>query len=276
MAMSTPSSPRSEPDTVLVPPNQNAIGSLPANSSPPPLMQDSSGPVAPLAQPAHCRANNRWGNAAAANIAEWGSPANHGWGDDLEVTERTLAADRLREQCPTPRITSLAAPGNGWGGDGSVPALFHWHASDASGKPSDRHIAQYARMDMSKVYAPGKQSILDNTPTEPWAHTQVIRSTPEAQRSGIPGPTFTLTQVTDRLNEVNNVIAARKAQVAANMAKLDAIREQQEPLHRQLHELDQVRNAVHDNNREIEEERKRLDVVLRDLKDLEALALTFG
>ncbi|KAL0566397.1 hypothetical protein V5O48_015621 [Marasmius crinis-equi] len=270
--MSTPSSPRSEPDTVLIPPNPIANGAPPANSSPPPLMRDIS-PVPPLAQPSHRRASG-W-NTVAANAAQW-SQGNNGWGDDVEVTERTLAADHLREQCPTPRITSLAAPGDGWGGDGSAPALFHWHASDASEKPSDRHIAQYARMDMRKVYAPGRQSILDSMPTGPWARTQVIRSLPEAQRSDIPGPTFTLSQVTDRLKEVTDIVSMKKAQAAANMAKLDTIREQQEPLRRRLHELDQLRNEVHDNNREIAEERKRLDIVIRDLKDLEALALTFA
>ncbi|KAK1219020.1 hypothetical protein PQX77_018272 [Marasmius sp. AFHP31] len=206
---------------------------------------------------AHHRATNTWGNGTG------------GWGDDFETAEQAWATT-----VQSPKIVSLTT-GRQWT-DRADGVIFRWRSQDHS--PSHRHIALYARTDLHGTLAPLRESrnlALKGTPSDKWARTLIIRSLPEAQHACIPGPDFTLMEVRERLSQVEADVASAKKLVAENLARMAAIREEQEPLRAILCSLDNERSVLLQKNDHEEDRLKELAEVQADLKDLEGLALTF-
>ncbi|KAK1223138.1 hypothetical protein PQX77_013992 [Marasmius sp. AFHP31] len=153
----------------------------------------------------------------------WGNGKN-GWGEGEDT-------ERLWTGLQSPKIVSLTV---GWSwSDGPDDGAFRWRTSTNTGNPSHCNIVRYARCDLHAVLKPlgnTGSSILKEAPSDKWARTMIIRSLPEAQQASIPGPQFTLAEVRECLSQVNADIAAAQAIISENLARVDDIKCEQEPL----------------------------------------------
>ncbi|KAJ8088987.1 hypothetical protein PM082_014234 [Marasmius tenuissimus] len=201
--------------------------------------------------------SNGWGTSGGG----WGLP--HSEGIDRPWTP------------PIPKITSLTRKESTWGDEVS---RFAWRSS-TSPLQSDHHVTHFTRSDLSPkalLMTSNKPSTLDDVPTETWARVQLIKSLREAQQSRIPGPTFNLSQVSHRLDEVQHEISMLNARVALNEEEITAIRDRQAALDVQVRALDKEVFAVKDRNTGLEASIKRLVEVEKDLKDLQSIALVYS
>ncbi|KAK1233847.1 hypothetical protein PQX77_002974 [Marasmius sp. AFHP31] len=208
------------------------------------------------------RATTAWGGRI------WGN-GKSGWGDG-EETERLWTGPQ------SPKIVSLTV-GRSWS-DSPDDGVFRWRTPTNAGNPSHRNIVLYARSDLHAILKPlgnAGSSVLKEAPSDKWARTMIIRSLPEAQHASVPGPEFTLAEVQERLSQVNTDIAAAQAIISENLARIDDIKGEQEPLRAYLCGLDNERTARLDRNEEVAKELKKLAEVEVDLKDLEGLAMAF-
>ncbi|KAK1227508.1 hypothetical protein PQX77_009484 [Marasmius sp. AFHP31] len=208
------------------------------------------------------RATTAWGGQG------WGNEKS-GWGDGETVEHPWV-------DLQSPKIVSLTA-GRSWS-DGADDGVFRWRIPSNTSNPSHRNIVLYVRRDLHTILKPladPTSSILRQAPSDKWARTMIIRSLPEAQHASVPGPDFTLGEVTERLSQVNADIAAAQATISTNLARINDIKDEQEPLRAYLRSLDNERSSCLDKNDEVAKELKHLAEAQADLMDLEALAMAF-
>ncbi|KAL0578195.1 hypothetical protein V5O48_003798 [Marasmius crinis-equi] len=204
---------------------------------------------------------------------------DNGWGGAGEWLEGdgSSAWGHCSNKVVVPQITSLTSRSRG--SSDYEDALFHWRPEVCSDvRISHKHISQYSRGDLSVVLETGEvteQSALDRASTAVWARTQIIRSLPEAQRSNMPGPRYTLSQLSYRRGVHEVEVQAVDKRVSSNKQKMDNIRDNQQRLRNQIAVFERQCRAIEQQNSELKEHKVRLGEVGKDLSDLEALALAY-
>ncbi|KAL0580147.1 hypothetical protein V5O48_001857 [Marasmius crinis-equi] len=202
-----------------------------------------------------------------------------GWGDGREWLDGDGYSGwgSSGSKAVAPQITSLTSRSRG--SSDYEEALFHWRPEDCPDvRISHKHISQYARGDLSVVLEtaePKEQSVLDRAPTAVWARTQIIRSLPEAQRSNMPGPRYTLSQLSYRRGVHDVDVHAVDKRVSDNKQKMNNIRDNQQKMREQIAVLERQIRAIEEENTELKERQVKLSEVSKDLGDLEALALAY-
>ncbi|KAK1217083.1 hypothetical protein PQX77_020267 [Marasmius sp. AFHP31] len=262
--------PAEQPESTVAPDVLNTSQATPEPNSAPSIQSGNCDDQNHRKVMAEHRVVTAWGGRP------WGN-GRSGWGDGEDV-ERGWA------ELQSPRIVSLSA-GRSWS-DGADDGIFCWRTSNTAGNPSHRSIVLYARRDLHAILKPLENrtsSVLKEVPSDKWARTMiwpepthtVIRSLPEAQHASVPGPEFTLAEVSQRLSQVNADIAAAQATITQNLARIADIKTEQEPLRAYLRGLDNERSSRLDKNEEVAKELKHLAEVQADLRDLEVLAMAF-
>ncbi|KAL0057316.1 hypothetical protein AAF712_016050 [Marasmius tenuissimus] len=213
--------------------------------------------------------DNRNHLLAQHRVAEtsWGN-GNGGWGDRVDDAWATVIQ--------SPKIVSLTPGRSSWTDPGE--AVFQWRAKGVSDMTSHRHIVFYVRSDLHTVFDPvsnRKTSPLAQQDTDVWARTQIIRCLPEAQHACVPGPDFTLDELATHVEVVESSISNSKYAITGNLARIEAIKDEQEPLRARLRALDAERSQLTKRNEELEVDLKDYAEVQADLRDLEALAMVF-
>ncbi|KAK1235912.1 hypothetical protein PQX77_000845 [Marasmius sp. AFHP31] len=242
-----------------------------------PSLERSRSPVASVepvgdhnGQATQTAAKNGWGNGGGAWELGWGNPASKWVRQDFEEVERGWLTQR---DVQSPRITSLNIKESSWGHDES---RFIWRPTH--NYTSDRHVTHATRGDLGRILrptGPERSSVLDDVPTDKWARIQLIKSLREAQDSHIPGPTFTLNQVTSRLNTVQIEVSELRAKMSDNEEKIKKIRARQAKLDAEVRQLDDDVRVIQDTTAELEATVKRWGEVKMDLEDLESIALVY-
>ncbi|KAL0567469.1 hypothetical protein V5O48_014522 [Marasmius crinis-equi] len=136
------------------------------------------------------------------------------------------------------------------------------------------HISQYARKDLVSVFRTtglGNPTSLDKAPTPLWARTQLLRALPEAQHSKMPGPAFTISQLTDRRAIHEAEVQAVQRKIANNEERLSDLRDQQQSLWDQLAKLEKKCRGIDREQSDLMGTLESLTEVTRDLNDLEGL-----
>ncbi|KAJ8095932.1 hypothetical protein PM082_015153 [Marasmius tenuissimus] len=192
--------------------------------------QPPNEPVTPLPQEDSCdnqnhrdivvrhRATTAWADRT------WGN-GKSGWGNGDELDSSPWGG------LQSPKIVSLTV-GQSWS-DATDDGVFRWCTLTHSGNPSHWSIVLYVQPDIHTILKPlgdSKSSVLRQAPSDKWAQTMIIHSLPEAQHASVPGPEFTLTEVAERLSQVNADITAAQVTISKNLARINDIRNKQEPL----------------------------------------------
>ncbi|KAL0063015.1 hypothetical protein AAF712_010146 [Marasmius tenuissimus] len=171
-----------------------------------------------------------------------------------------------------PKVTSLAIKQDGWGTDESH---FVWRSNTTG----HRHVTHFTRSDLSTTLVPEgpeKPSALDDVATPEWARAQLIKSLREAQESGIPGPVFTLSQVAHRLADVRAQLSQLESKLSDHTNKITDMGVKQVQLRDEAAELDDKIYGMRGRTSELETAVREMLEVEKDLKDLQAIALTYS
>ncbi|KAL0058928.1 hypothetical protein AAF712_014371 [Marasmius tenuissimus] len=266
--LSSSSEPVLVPDQSTSPPD-----TLPAEQSSdhaPPVQNDG---FVPPANTANTTSNGATHNAQAHGTS-WGNSGS-GWGSGIGwETKLTDSAwmDNSR-WVEGIKITSLSRKEGAWGDD---DMRFVWRSS--TGSSTDSHVTHHTRSDLGKTLSPAgptKLSPLDDVPSDKWARVQLVKSLREAQQNHIPGPNFSLSEVTHRLRDVQAELSVLHSRISHYDDEIDQIRATEDKLNEELRELNQKVFAFRSKSCEVDTAVKRLVEVERDLKDLESIALTY-
>ncbi|KAJ8087273.1 hypothetical protein PM082_006103 [Marasmius tenuissimus] len=225
---------------------------------------------------------NPAGEQAAYNVTQLpiSGGGNHGWGTggstwgtSWENAEREVSAQSGEPQpARSPKISSVEVKHGAWSDD---EPRFIWRSDSTS----DRHVTHFTRTDLDTILVPTgpeRPSVLDNAPNDEWARTQLIKSLREAQRSHIPGPTFTLSQVACRLAEVQGKLTELRTQISQNESQIKTIERRQAALHAEANGLNDEVYGIRDHKYELERTVRSLVEVEKDLKDLQSIAQAYS
>ncbi|KAL0578278.1 hypothetical protein V5O48_003722 [Marasmius crinis-equi] len=215
---------------------------------------------------------------AAPKTVSWGTSDNE-WGSGQEWADADPSSgwNTWNSTVQTPQITSLTSRSRA--ASDHDDTIFHWRPSESS-VISHKHISQYARTDLQHVFKTtgidtSSPSELDQAATPVWARTQLIRALPEAQRSKIPGPFFSLSQLKVRRADHICLVRDTEAKLVQNNSKLRVAREQQRQLRSQIGLVESRCKEMERANSDMIQKLVALEEVTKDLEDLEALVLVY-
>ncbi|KAK1229013.1 hypothetical protein PQX77_007940 [Marasmius sp. AFHP31] len=254
----------------LSPASNNSDSVLPNNPASPNCDCDANRPVkraSDTASPDSLKAVAGEGSHLV-DYGGWGKGGST-WGTSGDMGKSGMNGYDVSER--PQKITSLSIRDNGWGDDQS---RFLWRSAVSS----DRHVTHFTHHDLDTTFLPSgpeRPSVLDDVATPEWARTQFIKSLREAQESGIPGPAFTLSQVTRRWADVQAKVTQLESELSEHNDKVNDIQAKQSQLRDEACHLDDVIYGMRDRTTELETAVRDLLEVEKDLRDLQAIALTY-
>ncbi|KAL0571329.1 hypothetical protein V5O48_010627 [Marasmius crinis-equi] len=187
---------------------------------------------APAPSPVHSQTpakNVTWGNGSG------------GWGD---AEDTSAVWGGWGSSANNPQITSLTSQRRAW--LDNKDALFQWRATDPP-RILHRHVSQYARKDLVSVLRTtglGDPTPLGKAPTPLWARTQLLCALPEAQRTSMPGPAFTVSQLTDRCAIHDAEVQAIQRKIVDNEERISNLQDQEQLVRGQLATVEKERRGL--------------------------------